>query len=287
MTTIYQEITDSIIQQLESGVAPWIKPWRTGNNGAERNVVRETYRGINQLLLSMQSVAKGYDSNLWGTYQDWQKLEGNVRKGEKGTKIIKYGTGTSKTNFDKNGNPAGYIYIKAFWVFNLAQVDGIEIEKPETEQTEIERIAHCESTIAATKAVISHGGDSAFYMPSTDSIRLPELSSFHSTENYYATAFHELVHWTSEKTRCDRDLSKGRFGNSEYAFEELVAELGAAFLCGTHNISGDLRHAAYIQSWLKCLKNDNQAIFRASALAQKGADYVMNCALPEIELLAA
>ena len=103
---------------------------------------------------------------------------------------------------------------------------------------------------------------------------MPHKGTFASPANYYATMFHELTHWTSDKTRCDRDLSKGRFGNPDYAFEELVAELGAAFLCNDHGIQGELRHAGYIQSWLKALKNDNKAIFKAAALAQKAADYI-------------
>jgi antirestriction protein ArdC len=131
-----------------------------------------------------------------------------------------------------------------------------------------------EQRIVKTGALITHGGDAAFYMPSMDRIQMPNKGTFASPENYYATMFHELTHWTSDKARCDRDLSKGRFGNPDYAFEELVAELGAAFLCNDHGIQGELRHAGYIQSWLKALKNDNKAIFKAAALAQKAADYI-------------
>jgi antirestriction protein ArdC len=115
----------------------------------------------------------------------------------------------------------------------------------------------------------------------SDIIKMPEIGTFQSAEHYYATAFHELTHWTSDKNRCNRDISKGRFGNPDYAFEELVAELGAAFLCGNHGIKGDLRHAGYIESWLKCLKNDPKAIFKASGLAQSAADYILALTMPK------
>jgi len=114
---------------------------------------------------------------------------------------------------------------------------------------------------------------------------MPALNTFQSAEHYYATFFHELTHWTSDKTRCDRDLSKGRFGNADYAFEELVAELGAAFMCQQHGIAGDLRHAGYIDHWLKCLKSDSRAIFKASALAQQAADFLLNCGQEKPELI--
>jgi antirestriction protein ArdC len=111
------------------------------------------------------------------------------------------------------------------------------------------------------------------------------LNTFQSAEHYYATFFHELTHWTSDKTRCDRDLSKGKFGNADYAFEELVAELGAAFMCQQHGIKGDLRHAGYIESWLKCLKSDSRAIFKASALAQQASDFLLACGTDKQELI--
>jgi len=121
---------------------------------------------------------------------------------------------------------------------------------------------------------LSHGGDAAFYAPSVDRIQLPNKGTFNSEANYYATAFHELVHWTGAKHRLDRNLEKGRFGNPAYAFEELVAEMGAAFLCQDYGIQGELRHAGYIQSWLKALRDDSKAVFKAAALAQKAADYL-------------
>jgi antirestriction protein ArdC len=282
---IYQEITDSIITELEKGAAPWVKPWNAPQ-GADKNVIsQKPYRGINRLLLAMVGGIKGYSNPAWATYKQWEQLGGNVRKGEKAAKIIFWSQAKS-TN--PEGEEKAYAFAKAYFVFNVAQVDGIDIVASEDKQNDNAKIDNCESTIKATQAKIIHGGDTACFIPSSDVIRMPELGTFQSSEHYYATAFHELTHWTSDKKRCDRDISKGRFGNPDYAFEELVAELGAAFLCSTHGIAGDLRHAGYIESWLKALKNDNKAIFKASGLAQSAADYVMNCKVAEeTELLAA
>ena len=270
---IYQEITDSIIAELEKGATPWIKPWNAPM-GADKNVVSQRpYRGINKLITAMVSGIKGYTNPAWASYKQWQDIGGQVRKDEKGTKVIYWSkaTGTDKTT----GESKEYAFAKAYAVFNIAQVDGIEIVASEDKQNDNQRIANCEKTITNSGARITHGGDTACFIPSSDLIRMPELGTFQSAEHYYATAFHELTHWTSDKNRCDRDISKGRFGNPDYAFEELVAELGAAFLCGNHGIKGDLRHAGYIESWLKCLKNDPKAIFKASSLAQSAADYIL------------
>lgn len=282
---IYQEITDSIIAELEKGAAPWIKPWNAPQ-GADKNVIsQKPYRGINRLLLAMVGGIKGYSNPAWATYKQWEQLGGNVRKGEKAAKIIFWSQAKS-TN--PEGEEKAYAFAKAYFVFNVAQVDGIDIVVSEDKQNDNAKIDNCESTIKATEAKIIHGGDTACFIPSSDIIRMPEIGTFQSSEHYYATAFHELTHWTSDKNRCDRDISKGRFGNPDYAFEELVAELGAAFLCSTHGIAGDLRHAGYIESWLKALKNDNKAIFKASGLAQSAADFVLNCKVSEDnELLAA
>lgn len=281
MSNIYQEITDSIIAELEKGAAPWVKPW-SAPQGADKNIIsQKPYRGINRLILAMHGL--NYSVPVWGTFKQWQDLGGNVRKGEKGTKIV-FWSKASKEN--KQGEKEEYAFAKAYFVFNVAQVEGIEIVPSSDKLNDNQKIEQCEQRIKDTGAKIIHGGDTACFIPSSDIIKMPEIGTFLSSENYYATAFHELTHWTSEKNRCDRDLSKGRFGNSEYAFEELVAELGAAFLCSHHGIKGDLRHAGYIDSWLKALKNDNKAIFKASALAQAATDYIM-AFNTESELIAA
>lgn len=283
--TIYQEITDSIIAELEKGATPWVKPWNAPLS-ADKNIVSgKAYRGINRLLLAMISGIKGYTVPSWGTYDQWQKLGGNVRKGEKAAKIIFFSSAKDK-KAEASGEDKFYQFARAYCVFNVEQVDGIDIIASEDAPvSDNQKIEACENRIAATQAKYSIGGDTACYIPSIDSIRMPALNTFQSAEHYYATFFHELTHWTSDKTRCDRDLSKGRFGNADYAFEELIAELGAAFMCQQHGIKGDLRHAGYIDHWLKCLKADSKAIFKASALAQQASDFLLACGTDKQELI--
>jgi antirestriction protein ArdC len=270
--TIYSEITQSIIEQLEAGAVPWVKPWKADSSADKNLVSQKPYQGINRLLLGMSSMVKGYSVPVWASYKQWEAIGANVKKGEKGTKIVFYSP-VSKEN-KQTGDLEKYAVLKTYFVFNAAQVEGIDIVPAEKVTAEFTAVELAEQRIIKTGAAISHGGDAAFYMPSADRIQLPNKSAFDSEANYYATAFHELAHWTGSKTRLDRDLDKGRFGNPAYAFEELVAEMGAAFLCQDYGIQGELRHAGYIQSWLKALRDDSKAVFKAAALAQKAADYL-------------
>jgi antirestriction protein ArdC len=273
MMTIYQLVTDNIISELERGATPWVKPW-TADSSADANVISgKAYKGINRLLLGCSSMSKGYSSAKWATYKQWLELGANVRKGEKATAIV-YFQPVVKPVADAESTDGGksYALLKQYFVFNANQVDGYTDQASEVDST-FNSIALADDRIIKTGAMIRHGGDAAFYSPSNDSIQLPYQSSFNSTDHYYATAFHELTHWTSAKARCDRVLGK-RFGDSKYAFEELVAEMGAAFLCFDHGITGQLQHAGYIANWLQCLRDDNKAVFKAAALAQKAADYI-------------
>ena len=270
--TIYAEITQSIIEQLENGAAPWIKPWKADSSADKNLVSQKPYQGINRLLLGMSSMVKGFSVPVWASYKQWEAIGANVKKGEKGTKIVFYSP-VSKEN-KQTGDLEKYAVLKTYFVFNAAQVEGIDIVPAETVAAEFTAVELAEQRIIKTGAAISHGGDAAFYMPSADRIQLPNKSAFDSEANYYATAFHELAHWTGSKTRLDRDLDKGRFGNPAYAFEELVAEMSAAFLCSDYGIQGELRHAGYIGHWLKALREDSKAVFKAAALAQKAADYI-------------
>ena len=288
MSTIYQEVTNSIIEQLENGAAPWIKPW-SADSTADKNIVsQKPYAGINRLILGMSAMSQSFNTPVWGSFKQWQALGASVRKGEKGTKIIFYSPVTKRkgekgtkiifyspvTKENKvTGDSETYNLIKAYFVFNASQVDGIEITPISAPDTPFDSIYEAEQRISKTGAIISHGGDAAFYSPSHDKIQLPNKTTFQDAGSYYATAFHELTHWTSAKTRLDRTLGT-KFGNPEYAFEELVAEMGAAFLCQDYRIKGELRHAGYIQNWLKACRSDDKAIFKASALAQKAANYI-------------
>jgi len=270
--SVYDSVTNNIIAKLEQGIAPWIKPWQAGSTGADRNAIsKKEYQGVNRLILGMS----GYSSPVWASFKQWQDLGATVKKGERGTQIVFYSQVAKKEIKENDPNPENstYAMLKAYYVFNIDQVEGIEYEKPAPQLPDFNPIPALEDRIAKTGAQISHGGGRAFYRPSTDSITLPEKNTFISENHYYATALHELTHWSGAPHRLDRTKGK-RFADTAYAFEELVAEMGAAFLCADYGIQGDLQHADYIGNWLQCLKNDNKAIFNASALAQKAADYI-------------
>ena len=271
--SVYDSVTNNIISKLESGITPWIKPWRDGSTGgADRNIIsKKEYSGVNRLILGMS----GYSSPIWGSFKQWQELGGNVKKGEKGTQVVFYSQITKNEIKPTDPNPESntYALLKSYYVFNIDQVEGLEVENPAPVIAEFNPVPALDDRIAKTGAQISHGGGRAFYRPSTDSITLPEKSAFLSESHYYATALHELTHWSGAAHRLDRTKGK-RFADTAYAFEELVAEMGAAFLCADYQIAGELQHADYIGNWLQCLKNDNKAIFNAAALAQKAADYI-------------
>jgi antirestriction protein ArdC len=276
--SVYQEVTDRIIAQLEAGATPWIKPWN-GVSSADHNYVSgKAYRGINRILLAMS----GFQSPVWATFNQWADKGGKVKKGEHGTRITLYKPITIR---DKQTDEEQSVpLLRTYTVFNADQIEGIEFTSPEA-KPEPERLALCDETIRKTGASITHGGDVACFIPSADIIKMPHMADFQTVSHYYATAFHELVHWSGHQHRLDRNL-KGRFGNSDYAFEELVAEIGAAMLCSDHQIEGDLRHAGYIKSWLKCLKDDSKAIFKAAALAEKAAQFVNECDVQPVALAA-
>jgi len=271
MSTVYQEVTDSIIKQLENGAMPWIKPWKTDSTADKNFLSQKPYQGVNRLILGLSSMVNSFDCPVWASFKQWQSIGANVRKGEKGTKIVFYSPVTKENK--ATGESESYNLLKAYYVFNASQVDGVTIQAPSADTKPFNAIEAAELRIKLTGAVITHGGDSAFYAPSVDKINVPHKASFISEASYYATVFHELTHWSGHESRCNRNL-KGRFGNPLYAFEELVAEMGAAFLCQDYRIAGELRHAGYIESWLKVLKEDSKAIFKAAALAQKAVDHI-------------
>lgn len=268
---IYTEVTDLIIKQLEAGAMPWIKPWKADSTADKNFISQKPYQGINRLMLGLSSMVSGFETPVWASFKQWQSLGVNVRKGEKGTKIVFFSPVTKECKV--TGNLESYNLLKSYYVFNASQVDGVTIEAPSTVDKPFNSILEADERIAKTGATIRHGGDSAFFAPSMDIIQMPNKSAFSDESSYYATIFHELTHWTGAESRLKREFGK-RFGNPEYAFEELVAEMGAAFLCQDYRIQGELRHAGYIQHWLKACRNDATAIFKAAALAQKSADYI-------------
>jgi antirestriction protein ArdC len=268
---IYQQVTDQIIKQLEQGATPWVKQWQGSTSGSHNVISGKGYNGINTIILGMAEATNGYQSGEWATYKQWLTVGAQVKKGTKGTTIIFYSpVSGSKVTAAREEKSYHYV-LKSYSVFNAAQVDGYTA--PAAPVKTFNSIAALEALAADTGAEIKHGGDKAFYSPSQDFIQMPQKTDFSSEAAYYATLLHELTHWSGAESRLARDLS-GRFGNEAYAAEELVAELSAAFLCASYQIDGDLRHAGYIASWLRVLKNDNKAIFKAAALAQKSADYI-------------
>ena len=288
---IYQRVTDTIIRDLEQGTRSWTKPWTTTSKDSDSiRPLRHDgtpYRGINVLILWSEAIEHGYTSSTWMTYRQAQALGAQVRKGEHGATVV-YAKTIERIDGDLTTGDEAVTRIpmlRAYTVFNTDQIDGLPVATPaqpsaitESMSTRIER---ADAFIAATRATIVHRGNRACYIPSADRIEMPPYGQFIDTptasaaEGYYATVLHELVHWTSPSHRCDRDLGK-RFGDHAYAREELVAEIGAAFLCADLSITLEPRpdHAAYLGNWLAVLKSDKRAIFTAAALAQKAVDWL-------------
>ncbi len=273
---VYQLITDKIIASLESGVAPWVKPW--GSSGAPRNAVTDRkYSGINFILLSMYPNA----SPLWLTYNQSKAVGGQVRKGERGALVVLFKPLNVTDKNDAEGAQKIIPLMRTFVVFNVEQIDGLPEKYTQSAQpqlTSFEDNAQAEALLA--RAHIEHGKAKPCFIPSRDEIHMPIKTAFRSTGDYYATALHELCHWSGAKSRLDRSLT-GRFGDDDYAFEELIAELGAAFLCAHCGIDGQLQHENYLASWLEVLKNDKRAIFTASAAARKAAEYLIGDQMQE------
>lgn len=269
---IRQEVTDRIVAALKEGTVPWVKPWTgiPGDGVPVNATTNRAYRGVNVFLLYLTQMAKGYETSQWLTFRQAKKIGASVRKGERGTtvvfwKLLKKDEGTDEERVIP--------LLRHFTVFNRDQCDGMPELEAETPRTEFDRHAAAEAMIEATGADIRHGGDRACYSRSDDSIQLPKRDRFHNTESYYSAAFHELVHWTGAPSRLNREKG-GRFGDTKYAFEELIAEMGAAFLCAENEISGELQHPAYIESWIEVLENDNNALFSAASKARKAADLI-------------
>lgn len=281
--SVYEEVTNRIIFELEEGVAPWVKPWNEGRNTElpYNGVSQRQYSGVNILLLWNQILEKGYQHASWLTYRQAKELGGYIRKGEKSVHIVYSSTYTKQDTGQDTGEDTErkIPFLKFYSVFNVEQVEGL----PErlyslSEPKSIEDANACAETfLKALGAEVRHIGNHASYVPGLDYIFLPQRERFESVEHYYATSLHEHAHWSGHTSRLNRDLS-GRFGDQAYAAEELIAELTAAFLCAHLSIPGELRHAEYICAWLKLLENDKRAIFTAAAKATQAADYLRACA---------
>lgn len=278
---VYQIVTDRIIESLEQGVIPWKKPWSSKWQTSEPHnfISKKPYRGMNIWMLMMAP----YSCPAWATFKQIKAKGGTVRKGEKGTPVIYWNFLMLDENDKPTQDPAKakkkIPLLKYYTVFNLEQCEGIEIEAVE-EADHVNQIEACEKIMNDWKDKPEiKSADSAYYKPSADYIGMPEINRFENSEAYYATLFHEAIHATGHHSRLDRSglMSKAAFGSEVYAKEELVAEMGAAFLCGKTGIEDRTvdNHASYIKSWISKLKEDSKLLINAASKAQKAADYIM------------
>ncbi len=285
---IYTRITGQIISSLEAGVKPWTQPWNASHAaGPVSRPLRhsgETYSGINVLVLWATAMERGYAAPIWMTFKQALELGGAVRKGEKGSPVVYAGSLSRTEQDDKTGEDVdrSIPFLKSYTVFNIEQIDGLPAHYYAPAQIEANpdaRVAEADAFFHATGAEVRHGGNSAYYSPGQDFVQMPDFASFRSAQDYYATLAHECTHWTRHKTRLDRSFDQKRFGDAGYAREELVAELGAAFLCADLGLTLKDRedHTAYIASWLQVLKDDKRAIFQAAAHAQRACDFLHGC----------
>jgi antirestriction protein ArdC len=283
--TVHARITEEIVAAIAAGAPEFEMPWH--GSGLQRGrpvnaASRIPYRGVNVLALWIAAEKKGYHTGTWATYRQWGALDAQVRKGETGSLIVFFKEIERRARVEETGEETteNYLVARASWVFNADQVKGWRTP-PVTQSNPPQVLAKAEAFIQAIGADIRTGADMACYFPEQDYIEVPDRERFigtatsSATESFYATVLHELTHWTGHKRRLDRDLST-RFGNGAYAMEELVAELGAAFLCADLGVTNSPRsdHAAYVGNWIKVLGSDPRAIFLASARAGAAVDYL-------------
>ena len=284
--SLYDEVTHRIIDQLEAGRLPWVQPWGTVGGAAlslpRNGITGRRYSGVNILLLWGAVIEHDYPSQGWLTFKQALAAGGCVRRGERGTTVVFADRFTPKAEQERaarDGDEPGKVsFLKRFTVFNLVQCEGLSGVDPEpAPPPERQAIPHAEALIAATGADFRVGGPRAFYDPLFDYVQVPPQPAFTDQINYYRTAFHELSHWTGHRSRLDRDQS-GHRGGKAYAREELVAEMGGAFVCASLGVVPTVRHADYIGAWLEVLAEDNRAIFRAASQASKAADLLLSSA---------
>jgi len=265
MKDIYQDVTNQIIKQLESGCAPWAKAWHGASGIPFNGMTNKFYNGINILILWAKAIEVGYQSNNWMTYQQAKEKGYQVKKGEHGTSCVFYKKCVKENR--ETGEDSQYHLLKTFTVFNADQIQGVEIEQNKTVKLNYPQI---QKLVERNNIKILEGKPA--YHPGKDFISIPTISQFKATENYIKTLLHELIHWTGHETRLERETLKKY--SSMRPQEELTAELGSAMLCAEFGIDGELRHAEYINSWLTEVNNDKKFIFKAAAAASQAAEYL-------------
>lgn len=279
MSNVYEIITEQVVKALESGDVPWRKPWHATEDGP-RNIAGRPYRGVNVFLL----LASGYTSPYWLTFKQAGERGGRIRKGEHGSIVVFWKTHQVKETGD-DGKPVTKTVpiLRYYRVWNLDQVEGINPPRGEDDEDKPEQ--HFDPIEAAEKVIanygnapeIRHGGNRAFYRPDADVITLPPRESFVTPDEYYSTAFHEMTHSTAHASRLNRKIGT-RFGSHDYGREELVAEMGSAFLCGETGILPATieNSAAYLRSWIRAIKEDTRAVVVAAGQAQRAADHILS-----------
>ncbi len=284
---VYARVTDRVVALLEAGgPLPWVKPWHAEHlAGRVSRPLRhsgEPYGGINVLVLWVTAEERGYASPLWVTFKQALELGGHVKKGEKGTPVVYAGKLTKEQEKgDGTKEDKEVFFLKEYTVFNAEQTADLPeryyaLKPVPGQDRRPERLPEAEGFFAALGPAVAHGGNQASYSTASDSIRMPPLEAFRDAVAYYATLAHEVTHWTAHVSRVNRVIESRRFGSEAYAVEELVAELGAAFLCADLGLAPEPRGetAAYVQTWLKVLNGDKRAIFTAAASAQKAVEWM-------------
>jgi antirestriction protein ArdC len=283
MKDLYQDVTNRIITSLEAGAPPWICPW-TDRGGLPSNLsTGKPYRGINVLMLSIATMDHGYSDNRWVTFKQAGEVGARIKAGEHGTPIVFFrlreidgetsDASDTTDSGDANDTKRVIPMLRSYTVFNTDQLEFLPERFALRPTPAWQPIGEAEELLFASGAVIRHGGNRAFYSPTDDLIQLPPPAWFAEPDGYYATALHELTHWTGHTRRLNRVLGR-RHGIDAYAYEELVAEMGAAFLCAFCGLPARLEHASYIDSWLDALRRDKRLIFVAAGAAQKAADFI-------------
>jgi antirestriction protein ArdC len=284
-STLYEEITNKILAQLEAGRLPWVQPWGSSGVRAPLGLPRNAatgrnYSGINVLILWDAVVEQGYATQGWLTFRQTLALGGHVRKGERGTTVVyadRFVPDDVRDRAHERGEqPRGIPFLKRFTVFNVEQCaglpDGIAAAPPAIDTSLI--LPQVEELIRATGADIRIGGDKAYYDVAGDYIRVPPPQAFYEPINFSRTVTHELGHWSGAGHRLNRDLS-GSFGSKIYLREELCAEICSANVCAALGILPTVRHADYVGAWCDYLREDPRAIVRAASAASKAADYLL------------
>ena len=285
---LHREITKRFIDALKADRVPWIKPWKTDSGSADGFPVNAAtgrrYSGINVPILWSSAIERGYGRDRWLTYRQVIKAGGYVRRGEKGTLVVFYRTIEKKKTADESvlsdDEPKTFRIARSFTLFNVEQCEDlpasiigdaiVDVLDRGTEFPDVEEL------ITRCGVKVRHGGNIATYDAAADVIQMPPAQDFESPEHYYATLLHELTHWSGHKKRLNRAaiVESCPYNSRSYAFEELIAEIGSAFLCAEFGITGDLRHESYVADWIKLMEDAPRAIFQASATAQSAFDYL-------------